>query len=138
MTNIMTITPDQPGHKAAVRGKYAPLYRHLCDLPGSEWPATFGEVEKILGFRLPGSARRYLAWWSNGTGGHSHALSWHAAGWRTRAVNIEAETLMFVRREDASEPPGAPARQTHETLQPGGLLHDGRRALSRSAKTPTA
>ena len=121
MTNIMTITPDQPGHKAAVRGKYAPLYRHLCDLPGSEWPATFGDVEQILGFRLPGSARRHSAWWSNGKG-HSHALSWHAAGWRTRAVNIAFETLVFVRRQDAPEPPGAPARQTHEALQPGGPL----------------
>ena len=119
MTNITTITPDQPGHEKAVRGKYAALYRHLSAHPGSEWPATFGDVEQILGFRLPGSARRHSAWWSNGTGGHSHALSWHAAGWRTRAVNIAAETLMFVRGEDASEPPGMPAGQIHETLQPG-------------------
>lgn len=118
MTNIMTTTRNQPGHETAIRGKYTPLYRHLCALPDSEWPATFGEVEEILGFRLPGSARRHSAWWSNGRG-HSHALSWHAAGWRTRQVNIAAETLMFVRREDAPEPSGAPARQTRETLQPG-------------------
>ena len=41
-------------------------------------------------------------------GGHSHALAWQAAGWRTRDVDLtagqilEAETLVFERAGDAS------------------------------------
>ena len=84
---------------AAARGKYAPLYRHLAAMDGSGWRVSFSELEAILGFELPVSARLYRPWWSNqkrGTG-HSHALSWHAAGWRTRAVDLEAETLVFER-----------------------------------------
>ena len=113
----MTITRDQSDRETAMRGKYAPLYRHLSAHPGSEWRATFGKVEEILGFRLPGSARRHSAWWSNGRG-HSHALAWHAAGWRTRAVNVAAETLVFVHREDAPGPSRVSVPRTRETFQP--------------------
>ena len=76
------------------------LYRHLVSFPARpEWRAPFGEVEAILGFRLPDSARLYRPWWSNQNkgAGHSHALSWHAAGWKTREVDLEAETLVFSR-----------------------------------------
>ena len=113
----MTDTRSQPGCETAVRGKYAPLYRQLSNQPGPELRATFSEVEEILGFRLPGSARRHSAWWSNGRG-HSHALAWHAAGWRTRAVNVAAETLVFSRREDAPGPSRVSVPQTRETFQP--------------------
>ena len=50
---------------AAARGKYAPLYHHLSARSEAEWCTSFGEVEAILGFRLPDSARRYRGWWSN-------------------------------------------------------------------------
>ena len=96
----MARTREQLGRDAAARGKYAPLYRHLASIPASpEWRATFGDVEAILGFRLPDSARLYRPWWSNQNkgAGHSHALSWHAAGWKTREVDLEAETLVFSR-----------------------------------------
>lgn len=80
-----------------LRGKYAPLFRHLAELCGEQWPATFVAVEAILGFRLPKSARRRREWWANG--GHSHARAWQAAGWLTKAVDLAAETLVFERAE---------------------------------------
>lgn len=88
---------------AAARGKYAPLYRHLSARPETEWCASFTEIETILGFRLPDSARLYRPWWSNQRkgGGHSHALAWQAAGWRASAIDLEAETLVFRRAESA-------------------------------------
>ena len=56
----MASTREQLVRAAAARGKYAPLYHHLVSIPASsEWRATFGEVEAILGFRLPDSARLY-------------------------------------------------------------------------------
>ena len=93
----MKTSRDRLVRDAAARGKYAPPYRHLLSThpPELEWRTTFGEVEAILGFRLPDSARPHRPWWSNSKkgNGHSHALAWQAAGWRTRTVDVEAETL---------------------------------------------
>jgi hypothetical protein len=87
--------------QTAQRGKYAPLYRHLVKQTGSEWRTTFGEIEKILGFKLPNSARTHRPWWANQgeQGGHSHALAWEMAGWRTSQVDMVDEKLVFVRSE---------------------------------------
>ncbi len=80
--------------EAAKRGKYAPLYNHLSSKAGRDWKVLFGEIENILGFDLPQSARLYRTWWANQTrgGSHSHALAWQAAGWKTKQVDLEAET----------------------------------------------
>ncbi len=101
----MSAVRERLVQEAAARGKYAPLFRHLAAMSGPDWPVSFAELEAILGFDLPVSARLYRPWWSNqkqGTG-HSHALAWYAAGWKTRAVDLEAETLVFERAERPSE-----------------------------------
>lgn len=84
---------------AARRGKYAPLYYHLNALKMKEWPTTFAELEGILGFELPDSAYIYRPWWANQglRGGHSQAVAWEMAGWRTSRVDMEAGKLIFVR-----------------------------------------
>ncbi len=102
---------------AASRGKYAPLYRHLATRSGSDWRVSFAELEAILGFELPVSARLHRPWWSNQKrgAGHSHALSWYAAGWKTRAVDLEAETLVFERAESLPDMTGtAPGKRGFE------------------------
>ncbi len=88
--------------RAAQRGKYAPLYNHLNGLSSKEWPATFEEIERILGFSLPDSARIHRPWWANQgeRGGHSHALAWEMAGWKTSQVDMGGEKLTFVRDDD--------------------------------------
>ncbi len=85
--------------QTAKRGKYAPLHHHLAQLPRQEWRTTFGEIEKVLCFRLPDSARVHRPWWANQgeRGGHSHALAWEMAGWKTSQVNMADERLVFVR-----------------------------------------
>ena len=85
--------------RTAQRGKYAPLHRHLLGLKSEEWRATFGEVERVLGFQLPDSARIHRPWWANQgeRGGHSHALAWEMAGWKTAQVDMAKETLVFLR-----------------------------------------
>ena len=65
-------------------------------MTGDQWDTTFREVEAILGFQLPDSARRHQAWWSN-TDSHSHATAWLRAGWSTRGVHVATERLSFVR-----------------------------------------
>ena len=95
----MSAVRDRLVREAAARGKYAPLFRHLVAMSGSDWAVSFAEIEAILGFDLPVSARLYRPWWSNQKqgAGHSHALAWYAAGWKTRAVDLDAETLVFER-----------------------------------------
>lgn len=96
---------DKLLRQVAARGKYGPLYRHLIALDVPQWRATFRVIESILGFDLPNSARVHRPWWANqANGGHSHALAWHAAGWRTTAVNLAAEVLVFERVADAAAP----------------------------------
>ena len=78
------------------RGKYAPLFRHLSQLPCDRWSATFAEVEALLGSKLPNSARVFRAWWANGAGlSHSQSMAWVLAGWKTRHVDMDVETLTF-------------------------------------------
>ena len=95
----MVIDREQKYRQMVVRGKYQRLYAHLCSLPAQEWRATFREIEDIIGFELPASARLHRPWWSNqpGDGGHSQALAWGVAGWETAGVDLRGETLLFRR-----------------------------------------
>ena len=97
----MAIDRDQKYREMAVRGKYQRLYTHLCSLPAQEWRTTFGEIESIIGFELPASARLHRPWWSNQSSGngHSQALAWSVAGWETADVDMDAETLLLRRRK---------------------------------------
>lgn len=109
------MTRQERLQRAVERGKYAPLYRCLRDRPGRHWRVSFTDLEAMLGFTLPESARLHRPWWSNqrNGGGHGHALAWQAAGWKTRAVDLEQEALVFERDLGTGTPPrdaGAPER----------------------------
>lgn len=85
--------------KANYRGKYIELHKHLSNLDGKQWRATFGEIEEIIGFRLPKSARTHRPWWANSYSGAGLAQSaaWQAAGWKTTEVDLGSERVIFVR-----------------------------------------
>lgn len=80
----------------ALSGKYRNLYEFLCGLTVSEWCTTFGEVETIVGFKLPPEAREYLPWWTDT--GFNQVRACLAAGWRTAEVDMDAETAVFRRK----------------------------------------
>jgi hypothetical protein len=80
--------------------KYFPLERYLRQRSGSELPVTFREVEAVLGFPLPPSARAHPAWWSNNRGTNVAVKAWRDAGWRTSRVDIGGERVTFVREGD--------------------------------------
>ena len=88
---------DSRAPTGTLHGKYAPLYNHLIARDGLPWHASFGEIEAVLGFDLPASARRHPAWWANQKSGRRHSLAWQDAGWRTRDLNLTAETVTFER-----------------------------------------
>ncbi len=79
-----------------VRGKYAPLHHHLLGLTTRRWSTTFVELERVLGSKLPPSARNRREWWSNG--GHYYANAWLHAGWRVAEVDQSAGQVTFTRQ----------------------------------------
>ena len=86
-------------------GKYEPLGEHLRAMPDDRWNASFAEIERILGFSLPNSARQHRAWWANHSGGnHSQAAVWVNAGWETRDVDQKRERIGFERVRAAQQP----------------------------------
>lgn len=97
----MTIVREQKYRELAARGKYRRLYAHLCSLSAQEWSTSFGEIESVLGFDLPASARLHRPWWGNQSNGngHSQSLAWTLAGWETANVDMDAETLLLRRKQ---------------------------------------
>lgn len=83
--------------------KYEPLEELLRGCVRTNVELTFGEVEQVLGFRLPDSARRYRGWWANEAKSHVQARSWMNAGWQTWDVKLSDEKVLFRRRR---APPG--------------------------------
>ena len=66
------------------KSKYDPLRTWLCRQKMSRVHLTFSEVETILGFGLPESARNRQQWWSNETGSATHHVqcrAWIRNGW---------------------------------------------------------
>ena len=79
-------------------GKYEPLATHLKSSSANEWAPTFAEVEQVLGFPLPPSARKHREWWGNQAGaGHSQARGWQDAGWQVWKVDLDGERVIFRR-----------------------------------------
>ena len=64
-------------------------------------PATFKQIEAVLGFTLPDTARNNPQWWGNETGDTRHAQcrAWLNAGFETRNLDLNKESLDFIERE---------------------------------------
>lgn len=77
--------------------KYAPLKTFLSRQTRSEAAMSFSDIERVLGFRLPVSARKHQAWWANHAGTHVNAQAWLDAGWKTSRVELASERVVFVR-----------------------------------------
>src|SRR5688572_8208634 len=98
-------------------GKYEPLATHLDSASANEWSATFAQVERVLGFALPPSARKHREWWSNQAGaGHSQARGWQDAGWQVWKVDLQGEEVIFRRRPRENGVSGTGGSETIEGL----------------------
>lgn len=85
--------------------KYAPLTRHLASRTQQQVPMKFDELEQLLGFPLPASARRHRGWWSNNPQNSVMTKAWLAAGYHSRDVDLTEGRLLF-ERLDVVEPAG--------------------------------
>jgi hypothetical protein len=87
--------------------KYEALPQFLARKDQTARRMSFSEIEGILGFKLPKSAYKHEAWWSNNETGHSHARAWLQFGWRTEAVDLTKRQVTFRR---SLQSPGLGAR----------------------------
>ena len=79
-------------YKADEQRKYRALYEHLKQENRDDFIMTFNEVEQILGFSLPISARKYNTFWANNRKGeHSYCKAWLDAGFET--VETQKNTI---------------------------------------------
>ena len=84
-------------------GKYESLYQYLKNRYANRVVLTFAQIEDLLGFTLPDSARVHQEWWGNkgpnDNTRHPHSRSWTLAS-RTAAPNLQAQTVVFERTSD--------------------------------------
>jgi hypothetical protein len=79
--------------------KYDPLCKWLRADSRKMIPATFRQIEKILGFKLPGTARERPQWWANeskNASRHVQCKAWVNAGYHTANLNLHRETIDFI------------------------------------------
>ncbi|MEC9433240.1 MAG: hypothetical protein VYD87_10060 [Pseudomonadota bacterium] len=107
--------------------KYAPLESHLKASKLNEIRMTFSEIERLLGFPLPNSARRHRPWWSNSTTSSTITQHWLNAGYYTSQVDMAGEKLVFVRTSPPDVAPAAPASNAPS---------DGAKSPARPARHP--
>lgn len=85
--------------------KYEPLREFLNSIPPiiTMQSLSFGEIERILGSKLPSSAYEHRAWWSNTTSpaDHPYAQSWLEIGWVVDSVD-QLEKRVHFRRSTAN------------------------------------
>jgi hypothetical protein len=56
---------------------------------------SFSEMEEILGFPLPKSARKFRTWWANDNT-HSHAVNgWLTCGWKVNEIDLVEQYVRF-------------------------------------------
>ena len=77
-------------------GKYRPLWQFLKNSDEQALPMTFGDVERVLGFPLPNSSRKHPAHWSR-YDGSAVARAIRDAGWKATNVDLNAQTVTFIR-----------------------------------------
>lgn len=77
-----------------IGSKYHPLFERLSQDGSEKVILSFGEIESLLGDRLPASARLRRGWWSNRRG-TLPASAWMEAGYQVDDVNLAGEQVAF-------------------------------------------
>jgi hypothetical protein len=75
---------------------------------------TFDEIEHVIGERLPESATRYRAWWSNNPRNSVITAAWLEAGFQTEQVDMVGRRLVFRRSKPAPNSSGSAEASTEE------------------------
>jgi len=87
-------------------GPYGSLQKYLTARYADSVVLTFAQIEDLLGFALPDSARVEAAWWNAAHSGETPSAQWQS--WtlakRMATPNLRAETVLFERMPQARNP----------------------------------
>ena len=75
--------------------KYQSLATHLHQSGQDSIAMTFAKIERIVGAKLPPSAFKYRAWWSNNPMNSVITRAWLDAGYKTEKVDMSKRKLIF-------------------------------------------
>ena len=81
----------------AASSRYAPLTTHLRESGRQEIPMMFEGIERVIESKLPPSAWKHRAWWSNNPTNSPMTRAWTAAGYESASVDMAAGKLVFRR-----------------------------------------
>jgi predicted CopG family antitoxin len=112
--------------KETTMSEYQQLAQHLSAITTETWPASFSDIERIIGRRLPPSAYQHRPWWSNNTANSAMTRIWVAAGWKSEQVDMAGQRLVFRRVREKSTAP-APFNY-HITVSAEANAHLAQRA----------
>jgi hypothetical protein len=77
--------------------KYANLRAFLLARQEPRISMSFAQVAAVAKVKLPVSAFRYPQWWQNDAEHHVQAKAWIEAGYKTEKVDLDAQSVEFVR-----------------------------------------
>ena len=86
--------------------KYEPLTNFLSSSKRAVVELTFREIERIIDDRLPASAIKHRAFWSNNGTGHAHAQAWLEAGYESESVDSDSGRIVFRRNDGGARGSG--------------------------------
>ena len=79
-----------------VSAKFRGLAEYLLESKQTKVTLSYPQIERILGFPLPDTAKNFKhSYWAN-TKTHSYASSWMAVGYKAR-VDTESDTITFIK-----------------------------------------
>lgn len=74
--------------------KFLELTRYLERSGKDKIKMSFGEIERIIGFKLCKSAYSYPEYWSN-TESHSIFFAWMNAGYVSKQLDLITQSIVF-------------------------------------------
>lgn len=94
--NVASAKPISNVDLNKVSAKYRPLAEYLVRSGATRVELSYAEIEEILGFRLPDTARNFKqSFWAN-TKTHSYSSSWLEIGYKTR-VDASGDKVTFLK-----------------------------------------
>lgn len=80
-----------------ISAKYRGLAEYLLSSKEKSVTLSYSQIEDILGFALPDTAKKFKqSYWAN-TETHSYASSWLAVGYKAR-VDVDHDTVTFTKK----------------------------------------
>ena len=98
--------------------KYEKLTAYLSASMTTSRCMGFREIEEVLGFALPASARKHRPWWANDPSPGRQSGAWLSVGWETAEVDLGGENVTFQRADQVpSRVPRQPKKSSQQAAE---------------------